>query len=187
MRRADGPPAVRTQVAMALKPAAAPTPAATRAAPCAAAPSGVPLPKTATDAELRMMLGALLLLLSFILLMFGRCETRELLRWRLIPSPVGAATVPIPLPAPKERIREVARPPTVAPPERARSLRRCVRAALSATWIGSVDEHDAQSRRDRRSIGLVLFGQGAWIHAKAMLAQILLERAFAETSRPVRR
>jgi sortase A len=29
--------------------------------------------------------------------------------------------------------------------------------------------------------GLVLFGQGAWIHAKAMLAQVLLERAFAET------
>ena len=29
--------------------------------------------------------------------------------------------------------------------------------------------------------GLVLFGQGACIHAKALLAQILLERAFAET------
>ena len=29
--------------------------------------------------------------------------------------------------------------------------------------------------------GLVLFGQGAYIHAKALLAQILLERAFAET------
>jgi sortase A len=28
-------------------------------------------------------------------------------------------------------------------------------------------------------IGLVLFGQGVWIHAKALLAQILLERAFA--------
>ena len=30
-------------------------------------------------------------------------------------------------------------------------------------------------------LGLVLIGQGLWIHAKAMLAQILLERAFAET------
>ena len=30
-------------------------------------------------------------------------------------------------------------------------------------------------------IGLILFGQGAYIHAKALLAQILLERAFAET------
>jgi sortase len=30
-------------------------------------------------------------------------------------------------------------------------------------------------------IGLILFGQGATIHAKAWLAQILLERAFAET------
>jgi sortase A len=29
--------------------------------------------------------------------------------------------------------------------------------------------------------GLVLFGQGAWIHAKALLAQVLLERAFAGT------
>ena len=30
-------------------------------------------------------------------------------------------------------------------------------------------------------IGLVLFGQGAYIHAKAQLAQVLLDRAFAET------
>ena len=29
--------------------------------------------------------------------------------------------------------------------------------------------------------GLVLFGQGAWIHAKALLAQVLLVRAFGET------
>jgi sortase A len=29
--------------------------------------------------------------------------------------------------------------------------------------------------------GLVLFGQGAYVHAKALLAQVLLERAFAET------
>ena len=30
-------------------------------------------------------------------------------------------------------------------------------------------------------IGLTLFGQGAYIHAKALLAQVLLERAFDET------
>jgi len=30
-------------------------------------------------------------------------------------------------------------------------------------------------------LGLLLFGQGAYIHAKALLAQVLLERAFAET------
>ena len=30
-------------------------------------------------------------------------------------------------------------------------------------------------------IGLVLFGQGAYIHAKAMLAQVLLEKAFETT------
>jgi sortase A len=29
--------------------------------------------------------------------------------------------------------------------------------------------------------GLILFGQGAYIHAKALLAQVLLERAFEET------
>src|SRR5882724_5898523 len=29
--------------------------------------------------------------------------------------------------------------------------------------------------------GLILFGQGAYIHAKAALAQVLLERAFANT------
>jgi sortase A len=29
--------------------------------------------------------------------------------------------------------------------------------------------------------GLILFGQGAYIHAKALLAQVLLERAFNET------
>jgi sortase A len=30
-------------------------------------------------------------------------------------------------------------------------------------------------------VGLVLVGEGAWIHAKALLAQVLLERAFAQT------
>jgi sortase A len=30
-------------------------------------------------------------------------------------------------------------------------------------------------------IGLILFGQGAYIHAKALLAQVLLERAFNST------
>jgi sortase A len=37
--------------------------------------------------------------------------------------------------------------------------------------------------------GLVLIGQGIWIHAKALLAQVLLERAFAqtlETGQPVK-
>jgi sortase A len=29
--------------------------------------------------------------------------------------------------------------------------------------------------------GAILFGQGIYIHAKAMLAQVLLERALAET------
>ena len=30
-------------------------------------------------------------------------------------------------------------------------------------------------------VGLILFGQGAYIHAKALVAQVLLERAFAQT------
>jgi sortase A len=29
--------------------------------------------------------------------------------------------------------------------------------------------------------GAILFGQGLYIHAKAMLAQVLLQRAFAES------
>ncbi|HEX8165641.1 MAG TPA: class GN sortase [Beijerinckiaceae bacterium] len=33
------------------------------------------------------------------------------------------------------------------------------------------------------AIGLALCGQGLWIHAKALLAQVLLQRAFAETLR----
>ena len=82
-RRADVPPAVRTQFAMALQPAAAPKPAATRPVTVAADPVGTPLPKTATDAELRMMFGALLVILSFVLLMFGRWRHVMLLpRWR---------------------------------------------------------------------------------------------------------
>ncbi|WP_050419853.1 class GN sortase [Bradyrhizobium tropiciagri] len=38
-------------------------------------------------------------------------------------------------------------------------------------------------------LGLILFGQGAYIHAKALLAQVLLERAFAQsiaTGHPVK-
>jgi len=38
-------------------------------------------------------------------------------------------------------------------------------------------------------IGLILFGQGAYIHAKALLAQVLLDRAFAQsiaTGQPVK-
>ena len=38
-------------------------------------------------------------------------------------------------------------------------------------------------------IGLVMMGQGLWIHAKAALAQVLLERAFAQsvaTGKPVK-
>src|SRR5262249_44740945 len=31
------------------------------------------------------------------------------------------------------------------------------------------------------ALGLLLLGQGVWIHAKALLAQVLLERAFAAT------
>lgn len=39
------------------------------------------------------------------------------------------------------------------------------------------------------ALGLLLVGQGGWVHAKAALAQVLLERAFArslETGRPER-
>lgn len=56
--------------------------------------------------------------------------------------------------------------------------------SLSLPWS------DGRGRRPRtRSVaaallvtaGLTLIGQGLWIHAKALLAQVLLERAFAQT------
>jgi Ca-activated chloride channel family protein len=62
-RRADADPA-RIQVAEAKRalPVLAPAPA----------PTPVTLPKTATDAELKMIAGSILLALSLILLMFNR-------------------------------------------------------------------------------------------------------------------
>jgi LPXTG-motif cell wall-anchored protein len=45
--------------------------------PAAATPGGVVLPKTATDAEIRMVLGAVLMLLSFLLLMLRRFALRR--------------------------------------------------------------------------------------------------------------
>jgi sortase A len=56
-------------------------------------------------------------------------------------------------------------PGSVPPPDSSRSVSR---AAIAAAVFLAV-------------IGLALFGQGIWIFAKAVLAQILLERAFAET------
>ena len=55
-------------------------------------------------------------------------------------------------------------------PLRARTQPTCVRAIFSRTLAAVVG-----------LTGLVLLGQGLWIHAKAMLAQILLERAFAQS------
>ena len=46
-------------------------------APLASAQGGVVLPKTATDAELRMLLGAALMMLSFLLLMLRRFALRK--------------------------------------------------------------------------------------------------------------
>ena len=53
-----------------------------------------------------------------------------------------------------------------APPSPASTLRRPSRVPTAAAAILAL-------------LGLVLFGQGVWIHAKALLAQVLLERAFA--------
>ena len=67
-RRADADPA-RIQVAEAKRalPVLAPAPAP--------APNDVTLPKTATDAELRMIAGSILLALSLILLVFNRRQS----------------------------------------------------------------------------------------------------------------
>jgi Ca-activated chloride channel family protein len=69
-RRADAHP---VQLAM-LKRAAAPSSAVSVEHPVAT----VALPTTATDAELKMMLGAFLLALSFLLLVFNRRRSRTL-------------------------------------------------------------------------------------------------------------
>jgi Ca-activated chloride channel family protein len=49
--------------------------AALKPAVVAAAPNTVMLPKTATDAELKMIAGSILLALSLILLLFNRRQT----------------------------------------------------------------------------------------------------------------
>ena len=55
-------------------------------------------------------------------------------------------------------------------------------------WIASLRSHDEVWTANARFVlpllspaGLILLGQGSYIHAKAMLAQVLLERAFTET------
>ncbi len=65
--RADATPHVRQVADNASRPASAPRPVVVPASYQAVA-----LPKTATDAELRMMLGLTLLVLGFLLLMARR-------------------------------------------------------------------------------------------------------------------
>jgi Ca-activated chloride channel family protein len=67
--RTEAAPGVRLADARATPPA---PPAPPRAVPASANQGGVVLPKTATDAEIRMMLGAALMMLSFLLLMLRR-------------------------------------------------------------------------------------------------------------------
>src|SRR3984893_16771223 len=94
-----------------------------------------------------------------------------------------------------------------SPPQSARGLphtSRAARAAFLSCHSGAMPTPPRNARPDGRLriepgmtrripmprftvplllalAGLVLFGQGAYIHAKALLAQVLLERAFAET------
>ena len=61
-----------------------------------------------------------------------------------------------------------------------------IHIAARKVWIASlamtgVPKCAASSLSSSPSPGLILFGQGAYIHAKALLAQVLLERAFNAT------
>ena len=73
--RTDAPPDVRLADAADAK--AKLTPPRAVAMPTVANQGGVVLPKTATDSELRMLLGAMLMLLSFLLLMLRRFALRR--------------------------------------------------------------------------------------------------------------
>ncbi len=61
-------------------------------------------------------------------------------------------------------------PPPGASPSPARQRRRHIGARALLAALAAL-------------LGLVLCGQGLWIHAKAILAQVLLERAFTESVR----
>ncbi len=149
------------------------------ALPRAAQPQakGVPLPATATDAELRMWAGLVLLAGSLMLMMLRRRAGGEpRVSVFAVPSSLveegpggglsstpGQRAAPLPTPSPslpRKRGREhcAARLP---------KIRQAPFAALVATALFFA--------------GLILCGQGVWIHAKALLAQVLLERAFARS------
>src|SRR5262245_35717962 len=72
--------------------------------------------------------------------------------------------------------------------ERARLPAPKGRARLSQAVAAAPAERHPRENFMRRAapflaaiVGLILFGQGAYIHAKALLAQVLLQYAFAET------
>jgi sortase len=139
-RRADAgnlsAPAKRTAATAAAGPLAV----------AAAQPGGVVLPKTATDAELKLMAGLLLLALSFLLALRRRpTATRRIEEEEMTAVPPAPTT-------PSSRRRPLRLSPATA-------------AALALA-------------------GLWLIGDALYIHAKAMVAQVLLERAFAAEVAP---
>jgi len=79
--------------------------------------------------------------------------------------------------------------PTLSPPLAGKNGKQsATRADRQETLCGAELSRPAAQRRAftvaavlLALIGLVLFGQGIWIHAKAVLAQILLDRAFTAT------
>ena len=187
-RRADVPPAGRAQSTLA-DGARRRTPAAAPRQPSRCGPrTGATLPKTATDAELRHVV-RLAALLREPDPAGDPAAGGTLMRCRL--ALMNEFALPV---SPQERrIREGARPPTSRPLPSAHAAHPWLRArrpfrAMIATSVhrdsdrscSAQRRHGARPRCDASVlIGAVLVGQGDWIHAKAMLAQVLLERAFA--------
>ena len=142
-------------------------------------PDTVKLPKTATDAGLRMIAGSILLMLSVMLssstgVAPSRADAAEMEEPPTSSCKARAASVPR---AARESFTVIAGHLRRSNPVlhvlpldcSLHSLRR--RLLLAAAW------HHPFSPL----LGLILFGQGAYIHAKALLAQVLLQRAFDET------
>ena len=135
---------------------------ARQAQPARLAAPGVMLPKTATDAELKMIAGAVLLALGLVLLVFDRRRVRGL-------TPVTGPSSP--------------RLPPSARGLRQRGARAGPRAQFpdDDDWLRGCVQCLAANLPPPAAPGLALFGQGVYVRAKALARADLLEPAFAAT------
>ena len=124
-----------------------------------------------------MIAGSILLTLSLILFVFNRRQ--------MFAALTSAEMEEAPQPPPEKR----ARPPR--PPKAARVVPHVIaseaKQSIPQERLLRCARNDGKPDAPLRPpsplalVGLILFGQGAYIHAKALLAQVLLERAFNET------